>query len=174
MDNQLKVPNFNHLTDGLFKEIAKQAAGQAISHFKGSFFKEGFTDSSFIAWPKRRDDATHKLLRLNQNLINSMVASNVTPSTVEIEAGQGLPYAAIQNNGGIIKIRITKKMRKYFWYLYYKTDKEMYKNMALTKKNVMRIKIPQRQYIGESQTLNKNIDKTILNMMELNLKRIKF
>lgn len=171
---KINMPDFDALTDNLFEDIAKQIAGQAVSHFKGSFFKQGFTDSSFIAWPKRRDDASHKLLRLNFNLINSVAPTTVNKNRIEIEAGAGIPYAAIQNNGGIIKVRVTNRMRKYFWYMFYKTGKEHWKFMALTKKRVLRIKIPQRQFIGNSATLDKNIDKTIMAAMENSLKNIKF
>lgn len=168
------MPNFNKLTEQLFDKVAKHIAGQAVSHFKGSFFKQGFTDSSFIPWPKRKDEATHKLLRLNLNLINSIHASKITKDTVKIDAGKGIPYAAIHNNGGIIKVHITKRIRKYFWAMFYKTGKEHWKFMALTKKRKLRIKIPQRQYIGNSTTIDKNIDKTIVNNIENNLKNIKF
>lgn len=49
-----------------------------------------------------------------------------------------LPYANIQDKGG--RIRITKKMRKQMWALYYKTKNVMYKAIAITKKNYIRIK----------------------------------
>lgn len=48
------------------------------------------------------------------------------------------PYAAIQNFGG--KIRITEKMRKKMWALYYETGNEMFKHIAITKKKSITIK----------------------------------
>ncbi|MBD3748523.1 MAG: hypothetical protein IE931_03410 [Sphingobacteriales bacterium] len=174
MADKLHVPNFDDITLNLFEDIAEHVAGQAISQFKGSFYKQGFTDSSFIAWPRRRDDLSHKLLRKSLDLINSILPRTVSASRVEIEAGKGLPYATAHNNGAIIKIRITARMRKFFWFMFYKTNQEKWKFMALSKKRVMRVKIPQRQFIGESQTLNKNIDKAIINLMEQNLRRVKF
>lgn len=165
------MPRFDQIPEGLFEGIAKHAAGQAISHFKGSFFKQGFTDTSFVAWPKRADSLGHKLLRLSNTLMDSVKATTVTKDRVEITAGEGVPYAAIHNNGGTIKVKVTQKMRKYFWYMYKQTGAGMWKGLALTKKEMLSITIPQRQYIGESETLNKNIDVKIKEAMENSLKK---
>jgi len=90
---------------------------------------------------------------------------------VEVTAGEGVPYAAIQNNGGTITVKMTDKMRKYFWYMYKQTGKGMWKGLALTKKETLTIKIPQRQFIGNSDTLDKNIDKYIKAAMKDSLKK---
>lgn len=170
--NTPTMPDFEALTKDLFNQIAQHVAGQAISHFKGSFRKQGFTDSSFIPWPQRRDDAGHKLLRLSNTLMDSITPASVTSERVVISAGEGVPYAAIHNNGGVIRVQVTKKMRKYFWYLYKQTGQEHWKYMALTKKQALTIKIPQRQYIGNSETLNKNIDEAIVTTIDNNYKKI--
>jgi phage gpG-like protein len=49
-----------------------------------------------------------------------------------------VPYAEIVDIGG--KIRITDKMRKKMWALYYETKNTMYKAIALTKKSFVTIK----------------------------------
>jgi len=49
-----------------------------------------------------------------------------------------VPYAEIVDVGG--KIRITDKMRKKMWALYYETKNTMYKAIALTKKSFVTIK----------------------------------
>lgn len=54
-----------------------------------------------------------------------------------------LPYAAIQNYGG--KIRITERMRKKMWALYKQFGLGVYKAIALTKKTS--IIIPAKNYI---------------------------
>lgn len=56
----------------------------------------------------------------------------------EINSGRQIPYANIQDNGG--KIRITEKMRKFFWAMYAKTNQSKYKAMALTKNTHLTIK----------------------------------
>ena len=71
-------------------------------------------------------------------------------------------YAAIHNEGGTITVKVTEKMRKYFWAMYYKTQDSRYKWMALTEKETLTIHIPKRQFIGESYTLNKQLEKLII------------
>jgi phage gpG-like protein len=170
----VEMPDFEALTKGLFEIIAKRAAGQGISHFKGSFFKQGFTDRGFMPWPNRADNLGHKILRQSNNLMDSIKATTVTADRVEITAGEGLPYAAIQNNGGTITVRVTPKMRKFGWYMFKKTGKQHWKGLALTKKERLTIKIPQRQFIGNSEVLNKNIDKAIMEAMQNNLQNLTF
>lgn len=61
------------------------------------------------------------------------------------------PYAAIHQFGGIVApiIRITPKMRKFFWAKFYTTGQENWKAFALTKKKELRpvVQIPARPYI---------------------------
>lgn len=92
---------------------------------------------------------------------NSIIITQANRKGVQIEAGKGIPYAEIHNTGGVISVRITEKARRYFWYMYRQTKENKWKWMALTKKERVRIAIPQRQYIGESQLLLKDIDKHI-------------
>lgn len=49
-----------------------------------------------------------------------------------------LPYANIQDQGG--RIKITDRMRRKMWQLYYKTGDVMYKAIAITKKTFVTIK----------------------------------
>ena len=46
--------------------------------------------------------------------------------------------------------------------MYYKTQNNSYKAMALTKKTSLTIHIPKRQFIGESYTLDKQLEKLII------------
>lgn len=68
-----------------------------------------------------------------------------TRSTIEYGVDAGvIPYAHIQEEGGVIPI--TPKMRRFFWAMYYKYGADMWKYLALTKKAV--ITIPQRAYLA--------------------------
>ena len=161
MQNDFPVPNILQASNNLLETIAKEAAEIAVKHFKDSFEKQGFTDSSFIPWPNRNDGAGHQLMQLNNNLYNSIAATSITKDGVEITAGEGLPYAAIHNNGGTITVTVTPLMKKFFWAKFIETDKEMWKFLYLSKKEQLTIKIPQRQYIGESQALDKSVNTII-------------
>lgn len=52
-------------------------------------------------------------------------------------------YAGIQDAGA--KIPVTEKMIKFFWAKWYETGNDVYKNMALTKKDY--IEIPARHFL---------------------------
>lgn len=58
-----------------------------------------------------------------------------------------VPYAAIHEFGGVINVPVTAQMRGFFWAMWYDTGEEKWKFMALTKKTVFKIKMPQRQYL---------------------------
>lgn len=178
MSNKTPVPDFLQMAEDLLKGLPQQVADLALAHFNESFEKQGFTDNSFIAWPKRLDDLTfgvnHPILNKTGALMGSLVIKSATMKRVEVAAGDGLPYAAIHNNGGTIKIKITDKMRKFFWFVYISLTKHYangsappdhilkWKMMALTKKTELTIHIPKRQYIGESQVLLKDVDGLII------------
>lgn len=83
-----------------------------------------------------------------------------------VEVLSNLIYSGIQNNGG--RIKVTEKMRRFFWSQYYKTKNQFWKNAALTKKT--EIIIPERKYLDitnsvilfAKQELSNNF-KTIVN-----------
>ena len=161
-----QIPDFEGAAERLLKNLPQEVAEMAKGFFKDSFHKEGFTDNSFIAWAKRKDTALHKILSNTHALRDSITIVSATMKRIEVEAGKGIPYAAIHNTGGTIVIRVTEKAKRYFWFMFKKTEDIKWKYMALTKKETLTIVIPQRQYIGESQQLLKNIDSLIISRIE--------
>lgn len=156
-----KLPDFELMGRELLKQLPHDVGQIALSHFKGSFRKQGFTDYSFNAWPKRKDDLPHKILMQTHSLMNDLKVTSEIMKRVEISTS--LPHASIHNNGGKFSIIVTERMRKFFWAMYKKTDDDKWKWMALTKKKRLPIRIVQRQYIGKSAVLDKNIDNHIVN-----------
>lgn len=173
--NKLDLPDFEKLSRNLLEGVPEDIAERARAFFLQSFIKQGFTDASFIPWPKHADSQTdHKLLSASLALRDSIKIKSATIDEVEISAGEGLPYAEIQNNGGTITVRVTKRMRKYFWAMYYKTGQSKYKFMALTNKEQFKIHIPKRQFIGESMQLNRKIDNIMIDYILKAEKQLKF
>ncbi len=162
MKNKFPIPNFKKVAEDALKGLPEEVSEKARAFFLQSFIKEGFTDISFIAWPKRKDALTHKLLSQSLQLKNSVKIEQATMQKIVVSAGDGIPYAEIHNSGGTIKVTVTPKMKKYFWFLFKKTGITQYKWMALTKKEQLSIHIPQRQFIGDSYTLDKKIDKLFI------------
>ena len=162
-DIELPVPDFKKMAENVMKEMPKKASEQARAFFLGSFIKEGFTDTSFIPWVKRKDDLSHKLLSQSYALKNSINITKANFEEIEIIAGEGINYAAIHNEGGTITVKVTPKMKKFFWAMFYKTGENKWKFLALTKKENFMIKIPKRQFIGHSDTLMNNLDQMFIN-----------
>lgn len=171
--NENQVPDFKKMAKELLKDLPQRVAENARNHFMGSFIKEGFTDSSFIPWVKRVDILPHKILSQSYALKNSIKISRADLKQIVISAGEGIPYAAIHNEGGTITVRVTEKMHKYFWYMFKKTAEERYKYMAITKKETLTIHIPKRQYIGTSYVLDKKNEQTIINEIKKAAKQLK-
>ncbi len=156
------VPDF----EGMFAKIKQQAPHAAsviaLNHFKASFEHQGFTDAGFTAWESRRGDSRPggAILTQTGHLRDSLAIARVSKDSVEIN--NSAPYASIHNEGGVLTIPITAKMKKYFWFMFGNTGEAKYKYMALTKKNNMVIKIPKRQYMGDSQVMTNNFDKWMI------------
>lgn len=75
-------------------------------------------------------------------------------------------YAAIHNEGGTIKTKVTEKFRKFAWAMYYKTKDESWKGLALTKKKILIHKIPKRQFMGTSSVIRKEAMQEINYMLD--------
>ena len=107
------------------------------------------------------------------------VSSRITENSITFYTD--LPYAAIHNDGG--EIRVTKKMKRYFWHKYYEAtgafgrrkngekrkdkrtvqltgEAEFWKFMALKKEGSM-IKIPRRRFLGVSPEVEKAVREII-------------
>lgn len=172
-DVELPVPDFRKLAEEVMKNLPKNASEKARAFFIGSFIKQGFTDTSFIPWVKRKDDFTHKLLQQSLALKNSINITQADFKNIEITAGEGINYGAIHNEGGTITIKVTPKMKKFFWAMYKKTEVEKWKFLALTKKENFIIKIPKRQFIGTSDTLMNELDNMFINQIYNYFKNLK-
>lgn len=172
-NTDLPTPDFRKIAEEVMKDLPKKAGEKALQFFLASFIKQGFTDTSFIPWVKRKDDLTHKLLNQSYALKESIKITKADFENVEITAGEGLNYAAIHNEGGTITVKVSAKMKRFFWYMYKKTQNEKWKWMALTKKETLTIKIPKRQFIGESETLMNNLDKMFIDRIKQYFKTLK-
>ena len=165
-NTDLPTPDFRKIAEEVMKDLPKKAGEKALQFFLASFIKQGFTDTSFIPWVKRKDDLSHKLLNQSYALKASGKIDKADLTEVTISFGEGLNYAAIHNEGGTITVKVSAKMKRFFWYMYKKTEDEKWKWMALTKNETLTIKIPKRQYIGESETLMNNLDKMFIDRIK--------
>jgi len=158
-----KAPDFSRMGNTIMKDAVKYAKVTGLNFFQDSFYNQGFTNKSFQAWTPRKGDIDpgRKVLIKSAALLNSLKVKDAGKNKIAYFSDE--VYADINNNGGTLNIRITEKSRKYFWFMYYRTKKQFWKNMAMTRKNTMRVVIPKRQFLGESATLLNNLDDWLLN-----------
>lgn len=164
------IPNFQAIGVKLVKDTMRYASVKALNFFKDSFHKQGWTDASFVPWEKRKDDQRPGGAVLTQtgNLRDSLQV--LRRSATKIEFGTHSPYAKAHNEGETIIVPITERSRRFFWLMYRLTEQPKWKWMALTKKTQLTVKMPKRQFIGESQALNQTMDTWVVNQI---LKRFK-
>lgn len=175
------------------RQTAPRIAGQiAVNHIRSDFRKGGLTNNGFRQWPmtKRQQsggsDAASQygpLLSGRNRLMNSITAQ---PGEGRVRIYTDVEYASIHNMGGIVRPRITPKMRKFAWAMFYKETGfkkgrkqqrtsgrgEQWKALALTKKTNLTIRIPQRQFMPPkpspelTQKINKRIDADLLKIIQ--------
>lgn len=148
--------------------IPDKIAIAVVNFFKRNFELQGFVDNGLQKWkpitnPK---DRGRKILSKRGNLKRALKKFRADRNKVIVGVAADVKYAAIQNDGG--QIRITPKMRRYFWAMFKQTKEEYWRGLALTKKEF--IVIPQRQFIGDSKALVKNVDRMIAKELKHALK----
>jgi Mu-like prophage protein gpG len=132
----------------------------AMGEFKENFRRKAFFDQRWKRSKKGLIDSGRLRNSLRAQIKgNSIVFSSDTP------------YASIHNEGG--EIKVTKKMKAYFWYKYKATKEEIWKAMAL-KREGEEIKIPQRQFIGDHSLLREKIEKVIVEDVNEAFSKMKF
>lgn len=142
-------------------------------HFKENFIKGGFVNKGLEKWkdPKRLNSESryaadkYKTLLSSTNDLMESLRFEIHGNLVHIISDK--PYAKIHNEGGVINIPITKKMRGFAWYkhkLETQDDKEKdtpWKGLALTKKQTLTVNMPQRKFAGESAELDEKVGKRL-------------
>jgi phage gpG-like protein len=154
---------------------------ELLDEFDQNFERKAFFDQQWkdTKMPNRRGSLMMRTGALRRSI---MASSN----DQQIVFSSSLPYASIHNEGGVITV--TEKMKKYFWAMYYKSsgavsttkkgearntnrnktmalEASYWKAMAL-KKVGSKIKIEQRQFIGE----HREVDMCVVRVLDRNLK----
>lgn len=140
-------------------KLPKRMAVEAVKFTKERFVQQNWVDARTENWKKRKLGDTGRAVLVGKGtarLKKSIRIIKVGKQHAVI--GSELEYAQIHNEGG--RIKVTPKMKRFFWAQYYKTKKAFWKNMALSKKKY--IVIPQRKFLGESSVLGKRMERMAL------------
>ena len=171
------------------REMPVIAGRMAQEHFQNNFRLGGFVNGGLHSWPKAkrlssgRTDAAGNYGTLLSGRNHLFKSIKYIPSDYRVKILNDVIYAPIHNWGGTITVTVTDRMRRFAWAKYRETSGEtkkntgkksrgkatskrppnpqaqMWKGLALTKKKKLNIHIPQRQFLGESEELNEEIEK---------------
>lgn len=172
------------------RKLPVKVGRMAKDHYQDNFRKGGFVNGGLQRWPvtKRQQSGSKSaaagygpLLSRRNHLFSSV---KYTPGDYRVRVANDVKYAPLHNWGGETHQTVTPRMRKFAWAMYYKAvgirkkaakgkrkgktrqgelppEAGMWKGLALTRKKKLKVKIPQRQFIGESTELNKQIRQTV-------------
>ncbi len=117
------------------------------------------------------------------------------PSDYRVTVANELVYAPVHNWGGTVSVAVTDRMRRFAWAKFYKASgrtrkaatgqkkgrkqaakqqadnpqASFWKGLALTRKKKLDIRVPKRQFLGESKELtekiNERVEKEIRNIL---------
>jgi len=192
MDNKYKIPDFSSMGKDLLKDASRYAGSESVKFFKESFVKEGFTDTAFVPWKKTTNPmAGKRTMYKSGTLMQSIRKNEGTIRRIVFESKTD--YSEIQNNGGTITV--TPQMKKFFWAKFYefsgkiklskegtsasfrnKGNKEIsqkamfFRRMAMMKVG-SKIKIPKRQFMGDSKVMMTGFDVWWKGQLEVQFKQ---
>lgn len=133
---------------------------EIVSFVLDNFEKQGYdTGAGIDKWKDRKDGSRPggAVLVGKQSGRLRRSVRNIRQTRNSVLVGSDLPYAAIHNTGGVIRVPVTERSRKFFWAMWFATGEAHWKGMALTKKTTLLVNMPKRQFIGDSKALQKRI-----------------
>lgn len=163
------IPEFERMAAQLLRDAVTYVEVSGLNFFKDRFYQGGWHSNVFEPWTPLKN-GRDGILQKTGNLRESIRVLEATP--LRVVFGTSAIQAEIHNNGGTLQVRVTPKSRKYFWYMYKVTKKSMWKAMAMTKKTHLLIKIPKRQFIGESQHYMQQLDTWIAERIQTTIKKL--
>lgn len=155
----------------------------AVDHVQDNFRKGGFVNNGLHKWKKSNREiyggksATGNYGTLLSGRNHLYGSTKYIPAERKVTILNEVMYAGTHNWGGTVSPTVTTKMRKFAWAKYYSLgggekdrpvgpDAGFWKNLALTKKSKLNIRMPQRQFLGESKEMNEAIRTKIDEEME--------
>tara|TARA_R110002020_G_scaffold376644_3_gene587729 strand:+ start:1256 stop:1762 length:507 start_codon:yes stop_codon:yes gene_type:complete len=140
--------NLKRLFDRVLPNVI---ANEAKEFFIGNFDSQSWDGKRWKEPGPGRERPGLPILEQSGDLRGNIEVIQANKKAVKVGT-EGLPYAAIHNYGG--RIRITPRSRRYFWAKHKETGLAFWRNMAMAKGP---IKMPQRRFIGNSPKLDKII-----------------
>ncbi len=164
----------------IIRRILNDIGVELGDEFDRNFQREAFFSQ---AWQRHSSPRRNSHVLVDTGQLRRSIVSKVASDGITFEST--LPYAAIHNDGG--EIKVTERMKSYFWHKYYaargsfgrkkdgsrrndkrtvrlSTEAEFWKCLALMKVGKT-IKIPKRTFIGTSP----EVERLVRTIIEDNL-----
>lgn len=165
----------------IMQRILKDVRVELADEFDKNFERQGFFSE---AWQRRKSPLRPgRAVLTDTGALRRSIRSRMTEDSIVFYTD--LPYAAIHNEGG--EIKVTRKMKRYFWHKYYEatgsfgrrkdgmprkdkrtvqltTEAEFWKWMALKREGSI-IEMPRRQFLGASP----EVEATVREIIEENI-----
>ena len=131
--------------------LPQRAAVVAVNFSKERFVRKNWVDTSPQAWPKRKAKGRGSLMIRTGRLKRSIRKLVVTNDFILL--GTDVPYAQVHNEGGSIKKTVSVRRH----------ERKISRGQAKVKAHSrnMNLKIPKRQFIGNSAILRRRIERLI-------------
>lgn len=167
-----------------YDNILKDLKVELKDEFDKNFQRKAFFGKK---WPKEKLVNRRGSLMARTNKLRHSINADIMSDGIKFSSS--LPYASIHNEGGTVIV--TKKMKSFFWYMYYSTagkmtknkngkmannsrnrtlsvEAQQWKNLALMKIG-QKIEMPERRFIGDDPKVKEAIDTVVQdNLKELN------
>lgn len=161
------------------QELPKVIANECVKFFGDAFKKEGWTDTAYSPWKKRKQEtkksAGKPVLIGTGALRRAVMTSNRAATFERIRFVVNLPYASIHNNGGTVQKSAHKRSK-------FGEGKQTHTGIFTGSKTTQKYhfkkgeesvsagiaKYPKRQFMGRSKAL----DEIIRNKINLALAKI--
>ena len=181
--NRLIKSKQRELADLMHRKMPVHAGRLAKNHYQDNFRKGGYVNGGLHKWPKSRrlssggKDAASNYGTLLSSRNMLFGAIKYVPGDGKVKVSNDLVYAPAHNWGDALHPTVTPKMRSFAWAKYYQSgggqknategtksakneesaEALKWKKLALTKKEKLDVKVPQRQFLGESKELTEKI-----------------
>jgi len=145
----IQTPDFLDVAQKLKGDARRFARVYCLQWFDDSFQNQGFTDSTYVAWDKRKnpDKRPGGAILTNTTFLRRSLAV-LSENESSMQFGTPVQYAIVHNSG--LRVRAIQNVRGYHNKNFMGTGKRVQIRPHMRK---MDAKYPQRQFIGHSQQM---------------------
>ncbi|MDE5525683.1 phage virion morphogenesis protein [Elizabethkingia meningoseptica] len=146
-----KVQNPAFLT-----RMVGQAGVIAVNFSKERFVQKNWLNESAETWQPRKRPGKGSLMTVSGRLKRSI--RKVKQGSYYVYIGTDVPYAQIHNEGGEINKTVTVRAHS--------RQRKNGRQNVRTHTRKMNVKMPKRQFLGDSKTLARNIENHLSRMLD--------